>query len=100
MTVLSRIERKIAKHGEEFLVNGVTPERGFFQLLDTGRMRTYFDDTEVMAIVRPTLFLVTSHDAQIAAGDTIVRDGRTYTIRKIVIERLGGTAMVKLAALT
>jgi len=97
--MLSRIDRKIAKHGEDFLVNGTTPEKGFFQVLDTGRMRAFLDDTEVMTVIRPALLLVTSSDAAIAVDDTILRDGRTYSVRKIFIERFGGTAMVKVAVL-
>lgn len=100
MSMLSRIDNKLDRHGEEFLVNGVTSEKGFFQVFDSGKMRTYFDDTEMMAVVRPTLFLITFADAAISVNDTIDRDGRTYTIRKIAIHRFGGTAMVKVAAMT
>lgn len=100
MSILSRIERKIAKHGEDFLVNGTTSEKGFFQLLSSGSLRTYFDDTEAMSIIRPTLLLITTQDAAISVDDTITRDGRTYTVRKIVIQRFGGTAVVKVAALS
>ena len=100
MSILSRVNKKITKHGDDFLINGATPGKGFFHVMDSGTMHTYFDDTEVAAITRPTLFLVTSSDSTIAVGNTIARDGRTYTVRKIVIQRLGATTIVKLAALT
>ena len=100
MTLLSRIDRKIKKHGEEFLVNGVTPEKGFFRVLDTGKMHAYLDDTEAATVIRPALFLVTSADAAIAVDDTIARDGRNYLVRKLSIERFGGEAVVKVAVLT
>ncbi|MBI2843692.1 MAG: hypothetical protein HYX78_09860 [Armatimonadetes bacterium] len=99
MSILSRIDRLIAKHGEDYLVNGTTAEKGFFRVLDSGRMHTLFDDTEIAAITRPALLVITSSDASIAINDTVARDGRTYTIKKIVVERFGGTAMVKVAAL-
>ena len=95
MSILSRIDQKIAKYGENFLVNGTTPGKGFFQLLSSGVMRTYFDDTEAMTALRPTLILTTTHDAAIAVNDTVLRDGRTYTARKVITQRFSGTAMVK-----
>ncbi|MEN6521274.1 MAG: hypothetical protein ABFD46_09020 [Armatimonadota bacterium] len=98
MSVLSRINKKIAKHGEDFLINGVTQGRGFFQVLSSGSMGMYFDSYETSAIVRPALILVTTADSPIAVSDTVTRDSRTYTVRKIVIQQLGGTAVVKIAA--
>lgn len=98
MSLLSRVNKKIAKFGEDFLINGVTPGRGFFQVLSSGSIGMYFDSYESSAIVRPALILVTTADAPIAVSNTITRDGRTYTIRKIVTQRLGGTAIVKIAA--
>jgi hypothetical protein len=100
MSILSRIDRKIAKHGEDFLVNGTTPEKGFFQLLSSGNLRTYLDDTEAMTVVHPTLLLTTTGDAEVDVDDTIQRDGKTYIVRKVVLHRFSGTAMVKVAVLS
>jgi hypothetical protein len=99
MSVLSRISRKITQHGETLMVNGVTPVKGFPQVLDTGRMRTYLDDVEVSMTTRPALLLVTSPDAAIKVDDTITRDERVYTVRKVSIERSAGQAAVKIAIL-
>lgn len=100
MSILSRIERKIAKHGESFLVNGTTPEKGFFQLLSSGSLGIYLDDMEAMSVVHPALLLTTTGDAEVDVDDTIERDDKTYTVYKVVIHRFAGTAMVKVAVLS
>ncbi|MEN6372302.1 MAG: hypothetical protein ABFD64_09855 [Armatimonadota bacterium] len=98
MSVLSRVNKKIEKFGEDFLINGVTRGRGFFQVISSGTMGMYFDSYETSAVERPALILITAADSPIAVSDTVTRDDRTYTVRKIVVQRLGGTAVVKIAA--
>ncbi len=102
MRVISRIEKKIALHGEDVTfqrTGGSSTARGFFRIVDTGTLRTYFDDTEAAAVERPTLFFITTADADIALDDTLTRDGRSYSVYKIVITRFGGKPIAKTAAL-
>jgi hypothetical protein len=99
MTMLARIQNKINEHGEAFLINGTTPAKGFFRDLSSSLMHTYLDDTESLSVTYPGLFLVTLPDTPIAVDSRIVRDGRTYEVRKVAIERFAGTAMVKVAVL-
>ena len=99
MLFKKRLDNKLAAFGEDFLLNGVTPLKGFFQQLDTGRMHIYLDDTEVAMLARPGLFLVTSADASMAVGATIQRDGRTYSVLKTSIQRIAGTAVARIAVL-
>jgi len=94
-----RLDEKIEAFGESYLLNGTTAQKGFFQQLDTGRMRIYLDDTEVAMLTRPGLFLLTSADSVIAVGDTITRDGRTYSVLKVSIQRIADTAVAKMAIL-
>jgi len=98
MSVLSRINKKIDQYGETFLINDTTPGKGFFQVMSSGSLGMYFDSYESSVIIRPTLLLVTTADSPIAVSDTITRDGRDYVVRKLVVQRLGGTAVVKIAA--
>ncbi len=100
MSVLSRIEKKINKHGESFLLNGTTAAKGFFRMLDSGTMRNYLDDTEIMAVAKPALFLITLQSTPIALDNTIVRDGRTYHVRKVWTERFQGIATAKTAIIS
>lgn len=99
MSVLSRVSKKISKYGEQFTINGTTSAKGFFQLLNTGTMHTFLDDTEAATIMRPALYLTTSADTPIAEGNTIARDGKSYTVRKVALQRFGQTVVIKIAVL-
>jgi hypothetical protein len=98
MLFLQRIKKKLAKHGEQFTVGGNT-YRGVFQVLSSGTMSTYLDDVERMGVVRPGLLLVAQGDAVINVNDTIVRDGRTYTVLKTSSHRMSDTTVLKIAIL-
>lgn len=100
MSIKSRIERKMIKHGEGFLVNGTTAEVGFFRLMSGGELGTYLDDIEAMSVVHPALLLTTTGDAEIEANDTIERDGKTYTVYKVVTHRHEGISVTKTAVLS
>ena len=94
-----RMDDKLASFGEDYLLNGTTPLKGFFQQLDTGRMHIYLDDTEVAMLTRPGLFMVTSAGAAIAVGNTVARDGRTYTVLKTSEQKIAGVTVAKIAIL-
>jgi hypothetical protein len=98
MSFLTRIRKKLHIAGEQFTV-GANTYHGVFKILDTGTMRIYLDDAEVMAVERPGLVLIADVDASIAAGNTITRDGREYYVMKVATHRIGGVAMVKIAIL-
>ncbi len=98
MGLLTRVLVGLRRAGEEFTVGSNTC-RGVFRTLDSGTMRTYLDDVEVMGVTRPGLLLVTRADAAIGVNDTITRDGRTYTVLKVSTHRVGGVAVVKQAIL-
>ena len=99
MMFKKRMDEKLAAFGEDLLLNDVTSLKGFFQQLDTGRMHIYLDDTEVAMLTRPGLFLVTSADAAISIGDTLTRNGRTYSVLKTSEQRVRNTAVAKIAIL-
>ena len=93
-----RVLKKLEKFGEEFEVN-LNTYLGVFRVLDTGTMRTYLDDVEVMGVVKPGLLLATEPDADIDVDDTITRDGRNYTVLKTAQHRIGEVSVVKLVIL-
>lgn len=99
MHFAKRIARKLAKFGEHFTVNGTT-HQGVFKILDSGTMNLYLDDVERMGVVHPALLLVTEPDVPIEADDTLTRDGRTYTVLKTSLHRIGDTSVVKIAILS
>jgi hypothetical protein len=99
MLFKKRMDEKLATFGEDFLLNGVTPMKGFFQQLDTGRMHIYLDDTEVAMLTRPGLFMVTSADSTISVGDTITRNGRAYNALKTSEQRIQNTTVARIVIL-
>lgn len=98
MLFAERIAEKIEKFGEEFTV-GSNTYRGVFKILDSGTMRNYLDDVEMMGVTHPGLLLVTDADAGVEPDDTITRDGRIYTVLKVSNNRIGGAIVVKIAIL-
>ncbi len=98
MGYLERISRGMRRSGEAFQLSGTT-YYGVFKLLDSGTMRTYLDDVEAMGVTRPGLTLVTDYNTPIAEDDSITRDGRTYTVLRVSVHRIGGVAVAKVAVL-
>lgn len=99
MLYKKRMDEKLAAFGEDYLLNGSTPLKGFFQQLDTGRMHIYLDDTEVAMLTRPGLFMVTSADATLAVGNTVTREGRTFMILKTSAQQIRNTTVARIAIL-
>lgn len=93
-----RIDAALSRIGEDFTIRSTT-YRGVFKLLDSGTMRTYLDDVEVMGVTKPGLFLVTGSDTSIVENDTITRDGRIYTVLKTSEHRISGVVVMKTAVL-
>ncbi|MHB9035095.1 MAG: hypothetical protein ACYC64_00410 [Armatimonadota bacterium] len=98
MPFLERIQKKLAKHGEEFTVTGGT-YHGVFRMLDSGTMSTYLDDVEKMGVSHPGLLLITEGNANVQVNDTLTRDGRTYTVLRTSQHRIGEVTVAKLVIL-
>ena len=98
MSFAERVAKKLEKFGEQFTI-GTSTYHGVFKVLDSGTMRNYLDDVEVMSVGRPGLLLVTEADAVIDANQTITRDGRTFTVMKVSRHRIGGECAVTIAIL-
>jgi hypothetical protein len=96
---IERVLALLEKKGELFTL-GANSYYGVFKPLDSGTMRTYLDDVEVMAVVKPALLLITHANVPVAVNNQIVRDGRIYTVLKIVKHRLGNSIMAITAVLS
>ena len=94
-----RVIDKLKIVGESFTLDGVT-RYGVFRPLDSGTMRTYLDDIEVMAVPRPGLFLVTGSDTPIVVDDTVTRDGTTYTVKRVFHHTVAGETALTTAVLS
>jgi len=77
-----RINKTFDLHGESFEIEG-RPTKGFFQLLDLQSDNIYLDDIESSAVVRPGLICWITGDTSASVGESVVRDGRTYEIKKL-----------------
>lgn len=99
MHFADRIARKLADFGEHFTLDSVTYQ-GIFRTLDGGTMRVYLDDVEMMAVTHPALLLVTGPGVPVDTDDTITRDGRTYSVLKTAIHRIGDKPVAKIAILS
>jgi len=100
MKFKERVDKVFARYGEDFLINGTTPAKGFFQQLDTARMNMYFDSIEQASIVRPALIVMVPADASVSVGNTVTRDGRTYTVEKTSKQRVKNTVVMQILLLT
>jgi len=98
MFVLQRIANRLSKLGEAFTV-GSNTYKGVFKPLDSGTLRTYLNDVEIMGIVNPGLLLITTPSAVININDTITRDSRTYTVLRSMVHRIAGVAVFRLVIL-
>ena len=92
----SRIDSIFDKYGEPFLINGVTPAKGFFSVLAQAQMNMYFDPVELAYVVRPGLICYCDADVTAAIDDTVELDGRTYTIKKMSKRRIEDTVVMQI----
>ena len=91
-----RVDNIFTRYGEPFLLNGVTPAKGFFSQLDQNRMNIYFDYVEQGYITRPGLICYVDAGLSVSAEDTVELDGRVYTIKKIYKRRVEDTVVLQI----
>jgi hypothetical protein len=100
MSYKNRADTVFDKYGEEYLINGTTSARGFFQLADYTRLYTFFDSVEQASILRPALLVMTAADVPVEVSDEITRDGRTYAVTKTAKIRVKDTVVMQMLMLT
>lgn len=99
MHFAERIATKIERFGEHFTLNSAT-YKGIFRIADTGTLRTYLDDVEMMGVVHPALLLLTAPDVVINQYDTIARDGRDYSVHKTALLHIGDAVVARIAIMS
>lgn len=96
-----RLAALLARAGEDVTLSraGVDlPRTGLFAPLDNGASGVYFDANESVGLQKPALMLSLDGAADPPqAGDVFSRDGRLWTVRKVQVFRVGGTALLTLA---
>ena len=95
-----RADRVFGKVGESFLINGTVPAKGIFMLLDKNRMHVFFDDAEQDMFDRPALIALVPADTQMAVNNTVLRDGRTYTVKRVAQRRYADEIVSQFVLLT
>ena len=91
-----RMEEKIEKLGEPYVLNGITL-KGLFHDLDADAMRAYLDDPSIARMVGSGVFMVTPADAEVKTGDCLsrIRVGGQYRALKVTVQRVGGSEIAK-----
>ena len=100
MSFSSRIARKVVRFGEDVMLNGNKRVQAIVLPLSSTVMRTYLDDTEIAMAPKPGLYFIAASDATVSVGDTLLRDGRTFVVRRVANEKISGQTIVKIAVLT
>ncbi|MHB1459294.1 MAG: hypothetical protein ACYC0V_20480 [Armatimonadota bacterium] len=95
-----RMDKAFTRFGEDIMLNGTTPMKGFFQVLDQNRMNAYFDSIEQSYINKPALIVMVPGDASASIGNTIISDGRTYTVKKVSKFRIVNASVMQALLLT
>ncbi len=96
MSYASRHSEAIDRIGEALTIGG-TACKVAVDICDNATLNKLFDSVEVLAVVKPALLIVAKADATIAATQTFSRDSRTFTVQRVVVQRLAGEAVCKLA---
>ena len=96
-----RLGALFARAGESLTLSRAgtdLPRTGLFAPLDNGAAGAYFDANESVGLLKPALMLYTEGTADPPqAGDVFTRDGRLWTVRKVQVFRVAGTALLTLA---
>lgn len=103
LTYQSRLRAIIGRCGEAFDLTqaGVPVARiGVFGVADPDTVASYFDPPTAAGLTRPVLTLtLDGASPPPTPGDTLVRDGRTLTVRVVDAQRLSGTTVAYYALL-
>ncbi len=95
----ARADKAFERVGTSFMINGTTPARGIFMLLDKNRMHVFFDDIEQDAFDRPALIALVPADTSVS-DNTVAMDGRTYTVKRVARRRCGDEVISLFVLLT
>lgn len=92
-----RINALVGRYGESLVVNGVRSVRAIVFLATGSMVRSLFHEEEIAPLNYPLWAGVLSAAEELQEGDTLVREGATYTVRRVVILKVGDTPIAKMA---
>lgn len=92
-----RLRSLVQRHGEPVIVNGTRTVRAVVFVATNGLLRSLFTDDDLLSFNRPLWVGVMAADETMNTGDTVSRDGVTFTVRRVVTLRLGSASVVKVA---
>jgi hypothetical protein len=78
-----RVDNMFAEHGESIMINDTIPAKGVFLMATLTTLNTFFDGVELSYLDRPALMLQMSADVALALEDSVTRDGRTFSVKKL-----------------
>lgn len=98
MSMRERLERKLELYGSTVTLGGRSM-RAFLQDVTGGQMGMYLDYAEQSQMILPALHMVIAGSETAALDETMTLDGRTYAVRKVIPQRLGGETVCRIVIL-
>lgn len=92
-----RINALVGRYGESLVVNGVRSVRAIVFLATGSLVRSLFREEEIAGLSHPLWAGVLSAAEEMQEGDTLVREGTAYTVRRVVTLKVGDTPVAKMA---
>lgn len=102
MSIISdRIKAAITRVGETLSFTKLNGTAGTFSVVaivqpcDTGTLRTYLDDVEVLGAMRPAIKFNVASDVNVIADDTFTRGPASMTVWKVFPYYVGADVVCK-----
>lgn len=92
-----RLRALVQRHGEPVVVNGTRTVQAVVFVATSGLLRSLFTDSDLLSFNRPMWVGVMAADEALNAGDTVSRDGATFTVRRVTTLKIGASPVVKVA---
>lgn len=99
MKLKDRVDKTFDRYGDDFLINGAIPGKGFFQRADGALMSAYFPAAGGAArrpVARAGLVVMVPAETPAAVNDRIARDGRTYTVARVSEQCVNDTRVMRI----
>lgn len=94
---VERLRALVQRHGEPVMVNGMRTVQAVVFVATSGLLRSLFTDNDLLSFNRPMWVGVMAADETLNAGDTVSRDGATFTVRRVTTLKIGASPVVKVA---
>ncbi len=99
MTALQRRFKNVLERiGDSFAFGG-SSRKGIFTVLGRERAKDFLTDAEIATLALPMRLAYVPFDDTTAASDTIIWDGFTLTVKKVVGLRAKGESVAKILVL-